>query len=376
MKKFVTIFEKCENIHLIKDVGQIPYLMYKNHNYDASIVCVKNSKNYSYLEDEVCGLKLKFIPKLKLGRISLSTLWYLLFNAKKIDVLHLFHHREPTYIYSIIYKKLNPKGHLYIKSDKGYRDIINNDGFFAKGKRRHEKREKLFNKALEYIDTISVENEGSYEFLIQKYPRQKEKFFYLTNALDIDGFYEKVSPVPYEIKENIILTVGRIGAKEKNNTMFLEALSQTKLDDWKVYFIGPIEEGFQVEIEKFYKINPLLKERVKFLGAIENRAKLFEYYSQAKLFCLTSIEESFGFVLIEAMSYGEFVITTDVSSAMDITEDEKYGKIVNSVDELSLAIEDMIQNQTKYKVLSSKISNYAQKKYNWKSVIKLLEMRF
>jgi len=376
MKKFVTIFEKTENIHLIKDVGQIPYLMHKQYGYDATIVTVKNSKDYSYLEDEVKGLKLKFIPKLKFGRYSIATIYYLLVNAKKIDVLHLFHHREPTYIYAMIYKKLNPLGHLYVKSDKGYRDIVNNDGFFNMSKKRHQKRDKLFNKALAYIDTISVENEGSYDFLIKKYPKNKEKFFYLTNALDLDAFYKKIPPLDFDKKENLILTVGRIGAKEKNNQMLLDALSKVDLKTWRVELIGPIEKEFQNNIELFYKKNPHLKDKVVFTGAIMDRKILLDYYARAKLFCLTSIEESFGFVMIEAMAYGNYIITTDVSSARDITNEEKYGKIINTKESLSKTIQNIISEEVLNETLSSNITSYAKNRYNWRSVLFKLVQRF
>ena len=83
MKTFTTLFEKTENVHLIKDVRQIPYLMNRYFGYDATVVTYKNSSTYPYLEHEVAGLKLKFIPKIKLGRYSLSALAYLFFNAKK-----------------------------------------------------------------------------------------------------------------------------------------------------------------------------------------------------------------------------------------------------------------------------------------------------
>jgi glycosyltransferase involved in cell wall biosynthesis len=326
------------------------------------------------LEKEVKGLKMHFIPKIKIGRISIAVIWYLIKNAKSIDVLHLFHHREPTYIYSIIYKKLNPLGHVYIKSDKGHSDIVKNNGFFS-SKKRHQKRERLFEKALVYIDTISVENIDSYYFLIEKYKKYKNKFVYLTNALDIDNFYKQVPIVPYEDKKNIILTVGRIGAKEKNNQMLLDAISKVELKDWKMIFIGPIEKEFENNIKEFYLNNATYRENVEFKGAVYDRKKLLEYYSSAKLFCLTSIEESFGFVLIEAMSYGLYVITTDVSSAKDITDNEKYGEIVYCEEDLIEAINKMIHDEKNYKELSSEIISYTRKKYNWNIVIETLFQR-
>ena len=128
MKKFVTLFEKTENFHLIKDVGQIPYLMHHYFGYDSTIVTYKNNDSYPYLEDEVQGLKLKFIPKVKLGRYSLSSLAYLFFNAKNIDVLHLFHHREKTYLNFLMYKWRNPNGIAFLKSDMGLNSIKEYDG--------------------------------------------------------------------------------------------------------------------------------------------------------------------------------------------------------------------------------------------------------
>ena len=37
-KTFVTIFEKLQNVHLTKDVGQIPYFMYKKSGYKSILV--------------------------------------------------------------------------------------------------------------------------------------------------------------------------------------------------------------------------------------------------------------------------------------------------------------------------------------------------
>ena len=60
-KKFVTIFPICENVHLTKDLGNIPFFLHHNYEYDSSIACYNNSKTYPNLESEVKGLKLEFI---------------------------------------------------------------------------------------------------------------------------------------------------------------------------------------------------------------------------------------------------------------------------------------------------------------------------
>ena len=42
MKKLVLIFENLYNYHLVKDVGQSPYMLGKYFNYDATI-CSQNN---------------------------------------------------------------------------------------------------------------------------------------------------------------------------------------------------------------------------------------------------------------------------------------------------------------------------------------------
>ena len=56
--RFVTLFLKTENVHLLKDVGMIPYHLYKDHDLDCSVACYKNSEEYTYADNEVKGLKI------------------------------------------------------------------------------------------------------------------------------------------------------------------------------------------------------------------------------------------------------------------------------------------------------------------------------
>lgn len=372
MKTFATLFEKAENIHLIKDVGQIPYLMHHYFDCDSILVTYKNKKSYEYLENEVKGLKLDFIPKVKFGRYSLSMLWYLFFNAKKIDVLHMFHHREKTYLNFLMYKWRNPKGIAFLKSDTGLNNIKKNNGFIPLKRPKYAVRDWLFKKVLPKMDVVSVESQEGFEIVSKKYELYKDKFVYMPNGLNIEKMYSTTPLKSFEKKENVILTVGRIGAPEKNNELLLSAVENLDLQDWKVVFIGPIEEGFKPKIKLFYEKNPHLKEQVIFTGAIYDRAVLYEWYARSKVFCLTSIEESFGFVLIESMAYGNCVVTTPISSAQEITQNESAGYIVSSQDKLAGKLHDLMSNQ---EVLQEKYTvaiNRANENYNWENILGLL----
>ena len=372
MKIFVTLFEKAENIHLVKDVGQIPYLMYHYFGYDSTLVTYENKKSYDYLDNEVKGLKLEFIPKVKFGRYSLSMLWYLYLNAKKIDVLHMFHHREKTYLNFLMYKWRNPNGIAFLKSDTGLNNIKKNNGFIPLKRPKYAVRDWLFKKVLPKLDIVSVESQEGFEIVSKKHEEYKEKFLYMPNGINVEKMYSMTPIKSFEEKENIILTVGRIGAPEKNNELLLSAVENLDLKDWKVVLVGPIEEDFKRKIEQFYEKNPHLKDKVIFTGAIYDRAKLYEWYARSKVFCLTSIEESFGFVLIESMAYGNCVVTTPISSAKEITQDESTGYIVSSQDKLEGKLHDLMNNQ---EVLQEKYTlaiNRANEHYSWENILGLL----
>lgn len=368
-KNFVTIFEKTENIHLVKDVGQIPYLMYKYFDYDSTIITYKNSDNYDFLRNETKGLNLKFIPKIKIGRYSLSMLWFILKNAKKIDVLNLYHHRDKTYLNFLLYKFLNPNGIAFLKSDIGLRSIEENKNFYP-NKSKYFIRKWLFKKLLPKVDIISIESKKGYEIISNEiYSQYKNKFLYMPNGINIEKMHLLVKPKSFEEKENLIITVGRIGATEKNNELLLQAIENIDLKDWKVIFIGPIEENFQEKINNFYNKHSHLKEKVIFTGAIYDRVKLYEWYSKSKIFCLTSFAESFGFVFIEAMAYGNIIFTTPVSSAREITENEKCGEIIFDQKELENILSRYIEKEDDFIHKNHYAQERALKYYNWKNIL-------
>ena len=62
MPKFLTIFPNAENVHLIKDVGMIPYTLHREYGYDSTIASYKNGV-YPYYETEVKGITQVFISK-------------------------------------------------------------------------------------------------------------------------------------------------------------------------------------------------------------------------------------------------------------------------------------------------------------------------
>ena len=100
----------------------------------------------------------------------------------------------------------------------------------------------------------------------------KGKTIYLPNGYD-NLFVEKNFKIKeFKEKENIILTVGRLGTKEKNTELLLESLKEIDLNDWKVILIGSEIEELLKYKEKYFKENPKLKEKIIFTGEIKDKS--------------------------------------------------------------------------------------------------------
>lgn len=376
MKKnyqFCTIFDKAKNVHLIKDVGQIPYLMFHLFDYESILITHEEQQNFTYIDDEVKGLNVVKLSKIRFERYSLSILWYLYRYAKAIDILHLFHHREKSYVYGWMYKWRNPKGILYLKSDMGLDSVLENHGLFPPKKMKYRLRYWLFDRVKSMIDIISIENRHALGLLQKYYPQEKEKLFYLPNGVNTERMYALARPRRFDEKANLILCVGRIGALEKNHEMLLEAIQKMDLTSWKVVFIGPIDSRFDNTLESFWAKCPDLRDKVFFTGAIEDRAVLFDWYSRSKILCSTSDKESFGLVMIEAMAYANVVVTTPVASAQEITSNQSSGLIIETTLELVERLTFLMENETVSEAMGRKALEHVKNEYEWKHLLTRLE---
>jgi glycosyltransferase involved in cell wall biosynthesis len=191
----------------------------------------------------------------------------------------------------------------------------------------------------------------------------KNKVRLLFSGFDREQFEQyDIKKKEYPEKENIIITVGRLGTYPKNTEMLLKAAEHIEFKDWKIVLIGPIEtteNNFQKTVDNFYLSNPMLKNHVFFIGAVYNKKELWEWYNRAKIFILTSIYESFGIVLTEALFFRNYIISTDVGSASDLIK-MGYGQIIPQDDPIYLS--NVLQ-----KIIDGDNLNSCYNRINWES---------
>ena len=378
-KTLVLLFDYFYDVHFYKDVGMIPYYFHKMFGFNSTIVSYSQDKN---TEEDCKGVIIKKIKKILLDPFIL----YILKNSKNIDLLMMFHNKEKNYFYRKLFKFLKPQGLTYLKLDMNvynveelecfYNSFIKFKDIFKLKIKFIEKIKtikryflyKKIKKELAQFDIVSIENKIFYEKL--KQILSLNNLYYIPNGFfDLD---ENIPPVlSYDKKENIIITVGRIGAKEKNNEMLLNTLERIDLKDWKVYFIGPIEKEFLLKINDFYFRFPKYKEKVFFTGEIKDRNKLYDFYNKSKVFCSTSLWESFGIAMLEAAYFGNYIIGTDTGAIQEITNKGRLGTIIefNNIEMLAKELQSIINQEKNIEKYCEEIKDFCRKKFLWSNII-------
>ena len=345
-------FHALNEQHIFKDLILIPSMLNKIYGLKATIVAPE-------IREDVLHSKFKYMGVYllnKRGNFMQDAADYIIKYGESIDILFFF---GPYKIYDIIgeiYKKVNPKGKIYLKLDmnREWLTLLQD--------------EKTFIPILKRADLITVEDKILQKYINDKYNCDVE---FLRN-----GYYGdlKKESTNYEDKENTILTVGRIGMIEKATEVLIEAFLKADLQGWKLKLIGNIEDGFFEKIEKF-KNNPKFIEQVEFTGVIQDKKILNNEYKKAKIFAMSSKHEACAHVFSEAAFNGCYIVSTDVDGISDIHE---YSSIVpvGDVDSLALALENAAKDEAMAKRNSSLLQEYTKKECTWERIIGRLYLLF
>ena len=384
MKKFVTIFSNYKNFHFYKDPGQIPY-RFKNKGWEAELVCIK--KEESYLQTNY--LPIVTVPIL---RFDIGLIWYLVKTSRKIDVLNVYHFQWRSLWLAFIYKLLNPKGVSYLKMDNcnncgpypweclfDKQIEINFSNFLQQSNTiKHRLKNKIIPFLARYIDLYSIEDQESRDYYENKYPIFRNKIITTLNGHTIDLLKQDIKLKSFEEKENLIISVGRLGTYQKNTLSLLKGYASTaKEHKWNLALAGPIDTDFVTDKDEFFNAHPELESRICFVGNLE-KPELFDLYNRAKIFILPSNFETFANVYSEAAFFGNLIITSPYTSIKNLITEEKLGLLVEpqSSQEIGDAIIRLISNEEKTKQMSQNVRNFALANLNWDDITNKLQNEF
>lgn len=222
-----------------------------------------------------------------------------------------------------------------------------------------EKYLKSLNKILKDIDYLMP----SSNYLTNYYKNLFTKYAYKikTNEMPIETD-NSIS----KLKNKVIISVGRL-SKEKGYKDLINLFSKIEDEEWILNIVGdgPEYDKLNQQIEHLN-----LKNNVKLLGS-KSTEELNNLYKEASIYIMTSYEESFGLVLLEAASHGLPIIA--YSSALGAKEilSEDNGILIDNrsekemINNLNILMKD-IKLRKSYQEKSLSISE----KYNYNLIKK------
>ena len=139
-----------------------------------------------------------------------------------------------------------------------------------------------------------------------------------------------VGPAPPGNREQIILFVGAL-QRRKNVIRLVEAFEQTA-PDWRLVLAGSFGFGSE-EILSRIQISSRRPD-IQVLGYVSD-ATLQDLYRRASIFAFPSLDEGFGMPLLDAMSRGLPILTSNISALPEVSGDAAL--LVDPADVSSIA---------------------------------------
>lgn len=207
---------------------------------------------------------------------------------------------------------------------------------------------------LDYLVLVSAELQKFYSYQLRN---SKCMCVYIPNSID------KIPSQVASLKKKNLISVGRL-SKEKGHLDLLKIYKNVvkKYPDWKLNIIGDGAE--REKLEEFIRKNELGEKVV--LHGFRGKEYIDKELHESSIYLMASYTESFGIVLIEAMSHGVPCIAFDsAEGAREIINSGENGYLIKNrnFDAMTMKIEDLINSESERKRIG-KLARESVKKYS------------
>lgn len=309
---------------ITKNCGLLPYLFHRRYGWKAVMAGPPPARAYPSLQ---------YVPGLVMETFGEATeaaaCAYVEAHAAEMDVL-AFHGVFPEFFpVAARYRALRPEGKIYLELDA---NIHYESGFdWAAPEAR---------AFFASCDVIGASCRAMQRHLGQTWPVVID---FLPNGFyDFTGAFQPMTERGFAAKENIILTVGRIGTEQKKNETLCEAFAQSTargaFADWRLELVGTVTDSFRTYLRRLGVRYPRILRHITLTGPIFEKAELYRHYRRAKVFALTSIYEGGApNVVAEALLHGCAMVTSKVDAWEDIIDCGRCGRAFPVGDAAALA---------------------------------------
>ncbi len=217
-------------------------------------------------------------------------------------------------------------------------------------------------QAVKHADEIIVLSRNVQNYFKDTYGRDT---VYIPNGITrpVIRPAEKITERWGLIKDGYILFLARL-VPEKGVHYLIEAYERLKTDKKLVIAGGNSHSAeYVAQIHERAKKN----DHIMMTGFVQGR-ELEELYSNAWVFVLPSDVEGMALSLLEAMSFGNCCLVSDIEENTEVVEDKAVTFKKSDVDDLHRQLEDLLEHPEKAAAYKEQSSEFICRKYDWDNV--------
>ena len=289
-----------------------------------------------------------------LAAVSSSAFAALYSAFGKYNVVHI--HAEGPAFFSWLPKLLGKRVIVTVHGLDWQREKWKS-GFGSKFIKQGEKN------AVKYADEIIVLSKGVHDYFRNQYGRETRFIPNGVNRPEIRKA-ELITDLFGLTKDSYILFLGRL-VPEKGIRYLIEAFKNVKTEKKLVIAGGSSDtDSFMKELKELAKDD----KRIIFTGFVQGQM-LEELYSNAYIYTLPSDLEGMPLSLLEAMSYGNCCLVSDIQECTEVVEDKALIFKKSNVQDLQNKLQEACDRTEKVMELKQQAADYICKKYNWDDVV-------
>ena len=308
---------------------------------------------------DICqGVTLKTVPtwdKKGLAAVTSSFFAAVFAAFSKAEVVHI--HAEGPAFMCWLPKLLGKRTVVTVHGLDWQREKWK-QGFGAKYIRLGEKM------AVRFADEIIVLSRNVQEYFRSVYGRET---VWIPNGVSVPEILEadRITKQYGLQKDGYLLFLGRL-VPEKGIHYLIEAFRQVETDKKLVIAGGSSDTA---EYGAALRAQAEGDDRVLFTGFVQGET-LEELYSNAWIYVLPSDVEGMPLSLLEAMSYGNCCLVSDIPECTEVVEDRAVHFRKGDAEDLKQCLQALCGDDSLVTQMKAAAQTYICEKYNWDAVVK------
>jgi glycosyltransferase involved in cell wall biosynthesis len=331
---------------LTRDFGQVPFVLAERHGLDLEYWISAEHPNPAYdrfrgKPVRQYGKAMRGLPR-RLDLLKNRRLYRDLAQTQGLTHLVLFPFTPVTDLHvARVAKRRHPAAKVIVKLDTNADFLRSVEADWQRHGRRWTRRLRQshhYRELLALADAIICETSVCEailraDFLGLKLGHKLAKTFSGVSETWLAAL--GVPDAPEAPRGNSIVVSGRLSIPVKYTSLIFEAGGPPP--GWTIEFVGEIDEALQRTIDSYRAGDAGFDQRYRFHGVVTDKRAYYEILMRSRALLMNSRgPEGFPNVYADAHFSGLFIVTSDIASSIDATEDGRWGIIYKREDAAAL----------------------------------------